>query len=248
MKDKLILLFLILCPVFSWAQSVDGPIMEESPSVAVRLDSLKKRCDSLQRALDNLLPLRESKAGELLEMYNDYFDGPFSSIDYKVADSLADLSSILDVRILDEFNAKIDNAVSRKRAYESLYAVVDTTYNQSVVDSARVRVDSLLKVSSASQTKEVNALKEAMRVYPAAVGETKALAEWIHDTMELYRPSGNPKAAVSMLNSILTNQKDTRSKYIDKVPYLKRVFQQMVDDLKANHLAQGEAETRLLKL
>ena len=240
MKRILILILTAISPIVAMAQSV-----EEPTSV---VDSLKHRCDSLQNALDALLPLREREADKLLGKYGVYFEKKFSEIDETVADSLCRECRILNLPSLEKLASMKDVVIDRKHKYDSLKRIVEKPYNKDEVESGWVMADYLAKLSPPLQSKEFTSLSSAMKEYPKAITKTKEVVEFIHEMMEMYRPNGGHSGAVSTLNSILNNERDNINNYINKVPYLKRRFNEMVASLKKNHLVQSDAEKELLKL
>ena len=240
MKRILILILTAISPIVAMAQSV-----EEPTSV---VDSLKHRCDSLQNALDALLPLREREADKLLGKYGVYFEKKFSEIDETVADSLCRECRILNLPSLEKLASMKDVVIDRKHKYDSLKRIVEKPYNKDEVESGWVMADYLAKLSPPLQSKEFTSLSSSMKEYPKAITKTKEVVEFIHEMMEMYRPNGGHSGAVSTLNSILNNERDNINNYINKVPYLKRRFNEMVASLKKNHLVQRDAEKELLKL
>lgn len=240
MKRILILILTAISPIVAMAQSV-----EEPTSV---VDSLKHRCDSLQNALDALLPLREREADKLLGKYGLYFEKKFSEIDETVADSLCRECRILNLPSLEKFASMKDVVIERKHWYDSLTRIVEKPYNKKEVNRGIVIADSLAKLSPRFQKSEFNSVSSSMKAYPDAITKTKEVVGFIHEMMEMYRPNGGHSGAVSTLNSILNNERDNINNYINKVPYLKRRFNEMVASLKKNHLVQSDAEKELLKL
>lgn len=239
MKRILILILTAISPIVAMAQSV-----EEPTSV---VDSLKHRCDSLQNALDALLPLREREADKLLGKYGLYFEKKFSEIDETVADSLCRECRILNLPSLEKFASMKDVVIERKHWYDSLTRIVEKPYNKKEVTRGIVIADSLAKLSPRFQRSEFNSVSSSMKAYPDAITKTKEVVEFIHEMMEMYRPNGGHSGAVSTLNSILNNEKDNINS-INKIPYLKRRFDKMVASLRQNHLVQSSAEKELLKL
>lgn len=240
MKRILILILTAIFPIVAMAQSV-----EETTSL---VDSLKHRCDSLQNALDALLPLREREADKLLGKYGVYFEKKFSEIEETVADSLCRECRILNLPSLEKLASMKDVVIDRKHKYDSLKRIVEKPYNKDEVESGWVMADYLAKLSPPLQSKEFTSLSSSMKEYPKAITKTKEVVEFIHEMMEMYRPNGGHSGAVSTLNSILNNERDNINNYINKVPYLKRRFNEMVASLKKNHLVQSDAEKELLKL
>lgn len=239
MKRILILILTAISPIVAMAQSV-----EEPTSV---VDSLKHRCDSLQNALDALLPLREREADKLLGKYGLYFGKKFSEIDETVADSLCRECRILNLPSLEKFASMKDVVIERKHWYDSLTRIVEKPYNKKEVNRGIVIADSLAKLSPRFQKSEFNSVSSSMKAYPDAITKTKEVVGFIHEMMEMYRPNGGHSGAVSTLNSILNNEKDNINS-INKIPYLKRLFDKMVASLRQNHLVQSSAEKELLKL
>lgn len=240
MKRILILILTAIFPIAVMAQSF------EEPTSAV--DSLKHRCDSLQNVLDALLPLRKSEAEKLLGKYGGYFEKRFREIDEIVADSLCRECRILNLPSLAEFASKKDVVIERKHWYDSLKKIVEEPYDKIKVDRGIVIADSLAILSPSKQKSEFNSVSSSMKIYPKAITKTKEIVEFIHEMMEMYRPNGGHSGAVSTLNSILNNEEESINNYIKKVPYLKNKFEEMVADLKRDHLKQGNAEKTLLKL
>lgn len=240
MKRILILILTAIFPIVVMAQSF------EEPTSAV--DSLKYRCDSLQNALDALLPLREREAEKLLSRYGAYFKKRFSDIDETVADSLYKICQILKVPSLDTLASEKDVTFQRKAKYDSLKTIVEGPYNKTAIKNGIHLADSLSKVSPRFQASEFKSVSNAMKIYPTAIPKTKEVVAFIHEMMEMYRPNGGHSGAVSTLNSILNNEKESINNYIYKVPYLKNLFKKMVADLNRDHLRQGDAEKTLLKL
>lgn len=240
MKRILILILTAIFPIVAMAQPV-----EEPTSV---VDSLKHRCDSLQNALDALLPLREREADKLLGKYGVYFEKRFSEIDEAVADSLYRECRILNLPSLEKFASMKDVVIERKHWYDSLTRIVEKPYNKKEVTRGIVIADSLAKLSPRFQKSEFDSVSSSMKGYPTSITKTKEVVEFIHEMMEMYRPNGGHSGAVSTLNSILNNERDNINNYINKVPYLKRRFNEMVASLKKNHLVQSDAEKELLKL
>ena len=256
MKRIIILILTTIFPIVAMSQSVEEPAsvvdslamaqpVEEPTSV---VDSLKHRCDSLQNALDALLPLREREADKLLGKYGVYFEKRFSEIDEAVADSLYRECRILNLPSLEKFASMKDVVIERKHWYDSLTRIVEKPYNKKEVTRGIVIADSLAKLSPRFQKSEFDSVSSSMKGYPTSITKTKEVVEFIHEMMEMYRPNGGHSGAVSTLNSILNNERDNINNYINKVPYLKRRFNEMVASLKKNHLVQSDAEKELLKL
>ena len=256
MKRILILILTAIFPIVAMAQSVeettfvvDSLAMSQPVAETISaVDSLKHRCDSLQNALDALLPLREREADKLLGKYGVYFEKKFSEIDETVADSLCRECRILNLPSLEKFASIKDVVIDRKHWYDSLTRIVEKPYNKKEVTRGIVIADSLAKLSPRFQKSEFNSVSSSMKAYPTAITKTTEVVEFIHEMMEMYRPNGGHSGAVSTLNSILNNERDNINNYINKVPYLKRRFNEMVASLKKNHLVQSDAEKELLKL
>lgn len=256
MKRILILILTAIFPIVAMAQSVEETTsvvdslamsqpVEEPASV---VDSLKHRCDSLQNALDALLPLREREADKLLGKYGVYFEKKFSEIDETIADSLCRECRILNLPSLEKFASMKDVVIERKHRYDYLRRIIENPYNSDEVKSGKATADSLAELSPPLQRSEFKSLSSSMEAYPKAITKTKEVVEFIHEMMDMYRPNGGHSGAVSTLNSILNNERDNINNYINKVPYLKRRFNEMVASLKKNHLVQSDAEKELLKL
>ena len=226
------------------------PLREsETEKLLSKVDSLKNRCDSLQYDLDALLPLRAREAEKLLSKYGQYFNKRFSEIDETVADSLCKICQVLKVPSLDTLASEKDVTFQRKAKYDSLKTIVESPYNKTAVKNGIHLADSLSKVSPPFQASEFKSVLTAMNIYSTAISKTKEVVAFIHEMMEMYRPNGGHSGAVSTLNTILSNEKESSiDKYIKKVPYLKNLFEEMVADLRRDHLKQGNAEKILLKL
>ena len=76
----------------------------------------------------------------------------------------------------------------------------------------------------------------------------KDLVEWIHDTMDLYRPNGNPSAARTSLKGILNNQERVIKNEINSIPYLKMQLDNLNKELLDNPLKQGDTESMLIEI
>ena len=221
---------------------------DDEPKYLDALKTLEERCDSLQKDLNALLPLRESLAEKMLKEYGNYFDGPFASIDSKVADSLVALCQMLKVPAVEGFIPKIEETMRRKACFDDLSKLKNSSYDKDAIQSAIVSLDGLKANSPDAQKKEIMALRRTLDFYSAAMRKTKELVATINETMGFYRPNGNKMAALSTLDAILQDYKQDISTYVNKNPYLKGLFDQMLKDLKANPLKQGAAETALLKM
>lgn len=227
----------------SVSPNIDVPQINEDV-----LKALESRCDSLKRDLDALLPLRKELAQKLLREYGNYFDVSFASISPHVADSLVDLCQVLKVPELEDFVRKKEETMGRKAIYDTLSALKYKKYVKSAIDSAKLRLDSLSCCSPNVQKKEVIALRNTLASFPEAIVKTRHLVEIINETMGFYRPDGNKKAALSTLDSILQDYDQDIRSYVNRIPYLKTLFNRMLKDLRANPLKQGAAETELLKM
>ena len=272
MKRILILILTAIFPIAVMAQSFEEPTSavdslkhrcdslqnaldallplreSETEKLLSKVDSLKNRCDSLQYDLDALLPLREREAEKLLSKYGQYFNKRFSEIDETVADSLCKICQVLKVPSLDKLASEKDVTFQRKAKYDSLKTIVESPYNKTAVNNGIHLSDSLSKVSPPFQASEFKSVLTAMKIYPTAISKTKEVVAFMHEMMEMYRPNGGHSGAVSTLNTILSNEKESINTCIKKVPYLKNLFEEMVADLKRDHLKQGNAEKTLLKL
>ena len=115
-------------------------------------------------------------------------------------------------------------------------------------DGDRVRAVLDVKLAEDSQQVELDALKKSMEIYPKANVVTKDIVVWINDTMGMYRPGGNPKGALSTLGVLLDNVRSDIDNYVNKVPYLKNLFERMLEELHENPLVESEAEKILINL
>ena len=136
----------------------------------------------------------------------------------------------------------------RKACFDDLSKLKNSSYDKDAIQSAIVSLDGLRANSPDAQKKEIMALRQTLDFYSAAMRKTKELVATINETMGFYRPNGNKMAALSTLDAILQDYKQDISTYVNKNPYLKGIFDQMLKDLKANPLKQGAAETALLKM
>lgn len=220
--------------------------LQKKMNLPVKKDSDK--IDSLQRILNDFSPVREMLADSIVARYRDYPDYEFSKQKLEELDSILNLANILKSEKLAGLAAKTEKARKLKIEYDSLYRIVNSAYNKDLIEPARSRANTLLsECISPQKKKEVERLITALKLYPQAVIKVKEIVEWIHGTMELYRPSGNPSAAKNSLSSILTNQSDVINSVVNKVPYLKGCFEKLVDELKKNPIKEGTVEKELIE-
>lgn len=213
------------------------------------VDSLQTRYKSLQSAMDALLPIRQSLAKGLSQEHGKYHTFPFAKIEKQKCDSLITLANALMLPEMDNFAIALKETVSHKAEYDSLSLFMQTPPDDSdVINVAKSRVDSLRLLCSTAQQVELDALKIAMEIYPKANVVTKDIVVWINDTMGMYRPGGNPKGALSTLGVLLDNVRSDIDNYVNKVPYLKNLFERMLEELHENPLVESEAEKILINL
>lgn len=215
-------------------------------SLQARCDSLQTRCDSIQACLDGMLPVKKLIAEKITVEFSGYPDLKFAELDMAVLDSVTALCGSLMMTELSPLQKRLETARSNKAIYESLSAIVNSPYNKDLTASATFTADSLSSSCSMAQKTELDKVSTALKMYPEAVKEIKETVEWIHQMMELYRPSGSPSAAKSTLETILKSRKGVYDSVIKKVPYLADLYDSMVKNLRANPLVENDAEKTLL--
>lgn len=213
------------------------------------IDSLKTRCECLQSAINALLPIRQSLAKNLTQEYGNYPTLSFAIIEKQKCDSLITLAKALMLPEMDNFAKVLKEILSHKAEFDSLSFYMQSPPNDSdIINVAQSRVDSLRLLCSTAQQVELDALKKSMEIYPKANVVTKDIVVWINDTMGMYRPGGNPKGALSTLGVLLDNVRSDIDNYVNKVPYLKNLFERMLEELHENPLVESEAEKILINL
>ncbi len=219
---------------------IDAPVSPDS--------LLMNKIDSLQSVLDRLLPIRRRLSEDMLEIYGDYPYRRFRDMDSKVLDSLSADGNSLAMAELSGFLEGLNAASENRKVFVSIDSVINMPYDKDKVDIAKSLCASLMIKVKGDQRAEVESLYGSLTKYGGAWNTMRDVVEWIHDTMDLYRPDGNPSAAKTSLNGILNNRAAVIRNGINEIPYLKSLLDSLKKELENNPLVQGETETKLLKL
>lgn len=209
---------------------------------------LREKIDSLQIVLDNLMPIRRRLAEDMQKKYGDYSVRKFRDMNIRLLDSLIVDGRRLAIDDLSDFIDDMTVAQQNLQDFLRIDSVLNKPYDKALVDGVKPLCDSLVRKVAGSQQQEVKALSNGLDKYQMAMISMRDLVEWIHDTMDLYRPDGNPAAARTTLNGIFSNQANIINNEINAVPYLKTQLGKLKKELQDNPLRQGETETQLIEL
>lgn len=238
----LLLIILVSSSLSGRANGTDTLRVEASDSLLI------DKIDSLQTVLDNLMPIRLRLAEDMLKNYGGYPTLKFKEMDVYLMDSLITYGNRLAVDNLSALMTDLNLALENRSLFVKIDSAVNIPYDREKVRMAQSLCDTLKVRVTGNQLLEVDALSKSLDKYESAIASMKDIVEWIHDTMDLYRPDGNPSAARTSLTGILNNQERIIKNEINYIPYLKVLFENLKKELQDNPLVPGETESRLIEL
>lgn len=213
------------------------------------LDSLKYINDSLEKVVAGFAPLRDVARDHLILEFGDYSDISFSRMHEGRIDSLLILAGSINDRRLDAFIDKLENSKKNLQSYRDLAAIVSEPYVKSVVDSALVVIEkSFVEPCSELQKKDIEDIRIALIAYPQAIDDVLYVVDWLSDAMALFRPDGDKGSASELAKKIFETQSYMYERSINKVPYLKGLYDSLSKCLEENPLVKSEVEIEIQKL
>lgn len=218
---------------------------EELDQLREQQSQLDEQLEESNRRMAGLAKVKDEVSNHLISEYRPLIGLPFSKVTLDALKQIHEqcLPYTADQQV-KAFVAQVDNTIGNRVVYDEIQTVLASPYQKSAVAEAMLKIDRLRNLSDAQQQellevkRQLAVFEEGVKTFKEFIGNLNKCREGVQYSMRYF---DDDKAVIFRGN---LQQRMAASVMI--VPYLKRKYEDFMNEFKKNPNKHSDIETEIL--